>query len=85
MKGRPILGVISGFLFGFLLGVSLFLWGVIPLHSDFIWILPLLGIVLGLVMAWWAPFGKSSEQPPPVESPPVESMDTKSPEPGPTD
>ncbi|MCH8128543.1 MAG: hypothetical protein IIC70_01430 [Acidobacteria bacterium] len=84
MKGRPILGVISGFLFGFLLGISLFLWGVIPLHSDFLWILPLLGIVLGLVMAWWAPFGKTSEQPAPVTSPPVESMDPESPESGPT-
>ncbi len=85
MKGRPILGAISGFLFGFLLGVSLFLWGVIPLHSDFLWILPLLGIVLGLVMAWWAPFGRSSEQPAPVTSPSVESMDPETPEPGPTD
>ncbi len=90
MKGRPILGVISGFLFGFLLGVSLFLWGVIPLHSDLLWILPLFGIVLGLVMAWWAPFGRSSEQPlpvtsPPVTSPPVESVDPEIPEPGPTD
>lgn len=90
MKGRPILGVISGFLFGFLLGVSLFLWGVSPLHSDLLWILPLFGIVLGLVMAWWAPFGRSSEQSPPVTSPlvtssPVESVDPEIPEPGPTD
>ncbi|GMQ86299.1 MAG: hypothetical protein BMS9Abin07_1872 [Acidimicrobiia bacterium] len=85
MKGRPFLGAISGFFLGFLLGVSLFLWGAIPLHSDLLWILPLLGIVLGLVMAWWAPFGKVSDLPPPVTSPPVESMDPKRPEPGPTD
>jgi len=58
VKGRPILGVITGFLFGLFLGVTLFLYGVIPLSSDWLWILPLLGILLGLIMAAWAPFGK---------------------------
>ena len=61
MKGRPILGVLSGFLFGLFLGISLFLWGVIPFHSPLMWILPIVGIVLGLVMAAWAPFGGGSE------------------------
>ena len=60
MKGRPILGVISGFMFGLFLGPTLFMWGVIPLHSELMWLLPLLGIVLGLVMAWWAPFGRKT-------------------------
>lgn len=64
MKGRPILGVISGFLFGLFLGITLFLYGVIPLSSDLLWILPLLGILLGLIMAAWAPFGKSAEPAP---------------------
>ena len=64
MKGRPILGVISGFLFGLFLGITLFLYGVIPLNSDLLWILPLLGILLGLIMAAWAPFGKSAEPAP---------------------
>ena len=75
MKGRPILGVISGFFFGLLLYVTLWLWGVIPLHSDLGLILPIAGIVLGLVMAWWAPFGGGSDEPPPVTSPPVEDME----------
>ena len=70
MKGRPILGVITGFLFGLFLGITLFLYGVIPLSSDMLWILPLLGILLGLIMAAWAPFGKSAEPaPPPVPAP----------------
>ena len=60
MKGRPILGVISGFMFGLFLGPTLFMWGLIPLHSELMWILPLVGIVLGLVMAWWAPFGRKT-------------------------
>lgn len=59
-KGRPFLGMISGFFFGLFLGPTLWLWGVIPFHSPLIWILPLVGIVVGLVMAAWAPFGKGS-------------------------
>jgi hypothetical protein len=70
MKGRPILGVTTGFLFGLFLGITLFLYGVIPLSSDMLWILPLLGILLGLIMAAWAPFGKSAEPAPhPVPAP----------------
>lgn len=80
MKGHAILGVISGFLFGLFLGVTLFLFGVIPLNSQWLWILPLLGILLGLVMAAWAPFGKSaSPQPaavPPADPPPIRSHPT---------
>lgn len=85
MKGRPILGAISGFFFGLLLGITLWMWGVVPLHSDLLLILPILGIVLGLVMAWWAPFGGGSSEPPPVTSPPVESMDPEHTDPGPAD
>ena len=61
MKGRPILGVISGFLFGLFAGLSLFMWGAIALHSPLLWILPIAGIVLGLVMAAWAPFGAAPD------------------------
>lgn len=64
MKGHPILGIISGFLFGLFLGIALFLYGVLPLNSSWLWILPLLGILLGLVMAAWAPFGKGPEPAP---------------------
>ena len=83
MKGRPILGAVSGFFFGLFLGITLFLVGVIPLHSDLLIALPIIGIVLGLVMAWWAPFGRASDEPPPVTAPP--STDPSNPEPGPAD
>lgn len=62
MKGRPILGIISGFLFGLFGGMTLFLYGVIPLASQLLWILPLVGIVLGLFMAAWAPFGSGKKE-----------------------
>ncbi len=81
MKGRPILGVVSGFFFGVFAGISLFLWGVIDLHSVLLWILPLVGIVLGLVMAAWAPFGSDPvAQTPAAPAPPPEvtSEDTGS-------
>jgi len=60
MKGRPFLGVISGFFFGLFGAAALFLFGVIPLDSPLIWILPILGIVLGLFMATLAPFGSGT-------------------------
>jgi len=82
MKGHPILGIISGFLFGLFLGITLFLFGVIPLNSPWLWILPLLGILLGLIMAAWAPFGKGAEPAPTASNlPPV--SDTTAPPPPP--
>jgi hypothetical protein len=60
MKGRPFLGVISGFFFGLFGAVALFLFGAIPLDSHLVWILPIVGIVLGLLMATWAPFGSDA-------------------------
>lgn len=63
-KGRPFLGMFSGFFFGLFLGPTLWLWGVIPFASQLIWILPLVGIVVGLALAAWAPFGKGPEPAP---------------------
>ena len=63
-KGRPFLGAFSGFFLGLFLGPTLWLWGVIPFHSQWIWILPLVGIVIGLIMAAWAPFGSGSQPQP---------------------
>ena len=74
MKGHPILGITTGFLFGLFLGITLFLFGTIQLSSDWLWILPLLGILLGLIMAAWAPFGKGAESapaPPAPNAPPA--------------
>jgi hypothetical protein len=66
MKGRPILGAISGLVFGILLGPTLWLWGVIDLASPLMWILPIVGLALGLLMAAWAPFGTATETPAPA-------------------
>jgi hypothetical protein len=85
MKGRPILGVISGFFFGLFSAISLFLWGVIDFHSALLWLLPVVGIVLGLVMASWAPFGSDSEQPSASESAATQTPAAPAPPPEVTD
>jgi hypothetical protein len=84
MKGHPVLGSITGFFFGLFLAVSLFLYGVIPLSSALMWILPLVGILLGLIMAAWAPFGKGAEPTPvaaPATLPPASGTPTPPPPP----
>ena len=68
MRGRPVLGAISGFLFGLSAAVAFFLYGVVPSSSIWLVVLPFLGMVLGLVMAWWAPFGSSDHGPQPETS-----------------
>ncbi len=57
MKGRPVLGVISGLLFGLFLALILQQFGIMPLNTLSVIGLPIVGIVLGLLMAAWAPFG----------------------------
>ncbi len=80
MKGRPFLGVISGFFFGLFGAVTLFLFGVIPLDSHLVWILPILGIVLGLLMATWAPFGSSKVVDPAPAATPASAPPAAAPE-----
>lgn len=81
MKGRPFLGMFSGLFFGLFGGVALFLFGVIPLDSQLLWILPIVGIVLGLFMATWAPFGKGNsdqDAPDTIDDPAIASEDLPS-------
>lgn len=85
MKGRPILGAISGFFFGLLFGISLWLWGVVPLHSDLLLILPILGTLLGLVLAWWAPFGGSKDETPAETAAPGDASEPEYVDPGTAD
>jgi uncharacterized membrane protein YgcG len=67
-RGRPVLGVVAGFLFGAFLGAALFLFGLIDLDSPFLAILPFLLAFLGLVLALWGPFGSNPTAPTPTTS-----------------
>ena len=57
MKGKPVLGAVSGLFFGLFLALLLQQFGIRPLDNLSVIGLPILGIVLGLVMAAVAPFG----------------------------
>lgn len=57
MKGRPVLGAISGFLFGIFLAIALQQWSIRPLDNFSVIGLPIIGLALGLASAYWAPFG----------------------------
>lgn len=60
MRGHALWGMFGGFFAGLFLGITLWIYAVIPFASNLLWILPLVGIVVGLVLAAWAPFGSGS-------------------------
>lgn len=59
-RGRPVAGAIFGFLCFLFVALDLLFFGVVPLNSALITILPLLGIVVGLVWAKFAPLARRS-------------------------
>ena len=56
-RGRPVLGGISGFFLGLFVWVDLVLLDVVAFESVTFWIFPLLGVLVGVGLAMWAPFG----------------------------
>jgi len=64
-RGRPVLGGISGFFFGLFLGVTLLSLGILPLDSALLTFLPIIGLVLGLVLAFTAPIPRRGASGPP--------------------
>jgi len=57
VRGRPVIGVIGGLVFGIGLTLVLQQAGIYPLKPLSVYGLPILGVVLGLVMARMAPLG----------------------------
>lgn len=60
-RGRPILGLFSGFFAGLFLATSLLLYGVIPLDSALIVILPIALMILVFAMAMWFPIRRRAK------------------------
>lgn len=58
MRGRPILGAISGLFFGAFLSLTLMLWGIWPLDRMSVFGLPALFLVIGILLAMLAPLGR---------------------------
>ncbi len=67
MKGRPVLGAIFGFLFGVFLALTLQQWSIRPLDNLSVIGLPIAGLIIGLLLARWAPLGRTQEQAEPIE------------------
>lgn len=59
-RGRPLLGAFSGLFLGLFIALDLILFGVLPLESGLIWVFAVAGIVLGVALGVWAPFGRGS-------------------------
>ncbi len=59
-RGRPFRGALSGLLFGGFLGADLFVFGVVPLDSAVLTLAPVLGLAVGLVLGFTAPFGTAA-------------------------
>lgn len=58
MRGRPLLGGLSGFFLGIFLAYDLLLLKVIVSDSPVIVILPVVLLVVGVALGVWAPLGR---------------------------
>ena len=67
-RRRPVLGAISGLFFGLFLGTTLLLFGVLPLNSPWLSLLPVIFLLLGLAWGFAAPFGIPPEEPHPAHT-----------------
>ena len=67
LRGRPIMAAIFGFLSGLFGAVTLLAFGVIPLESALVTLLPLILMVVAFAIAMWAPLGRSQAAPAPLE------------------
>jgi uncharacterized YccA/Bax inhibitor family protein len=62
-RGRPVLGAICGLFLGIFVALDLLMFNVRPLDTLSVVVLPLVGLVLGIVIGLAAPFGKKAPPP----------------------
>ena len=63
MRGRPVLGAISGLFLGLTVGLDLVMFKVLTLGTISIIVAPAAGFVLGIILGVAAPFGRSKAAP----------------------
>ena len=56
MRGRPILGAVTGLLFGVFCALDLIMFKVVGSGTPLVLVLPVLGLVGGIVLGVTAPF-----------------------------
>lgn len=54
-RGRPVRGAIAGLFFGLFISLDLVVLGVMPLETDVLAFIPILGLVAGVVLGLTAP------------------------------
>lgn len=72
-RGHPILGAVAGLGFGVFVAGDLVSFKIVRLDSIVLAVLPPAGLVLGIVLALWAPLGRGRLSPagaPPAGEPP---------------
>jgi hypothetical protein len=79
-RGRPIRGAIAGLFFGIFVSLDLVIFGVVALDADVLAVLPLLGLVAGVLLGVMAPIRRRSAK----EQPAVRMPSMGGPEPGPS-
>lgn len=57
-KRRPVLGTISGLVFGVFLALDLVLFGIVPLDSAVLVVVPVVGLLLGILLGVTSPLGR---------------------------
>jgi hypothetical protein len=58
MRGHPLIGAIAGILLGLFVAADLVMWKATTLTTPVLFGLPAAGLVLGLLLAMVAPFGR---------------------------
>ena len=58
-RGRPVLAAISGFFTGLFVALDLVFFGAMRLDNITVTVLPILGLVAGILLALWAPIGRA--------------------------
>lgn len=61
-RGRPIRGAIAGLFFGLFVSLDLVIFGVLALDADVLAVIPLLGLVAGVVLGVMAPMKRRSPE-----------------------
>jgi hypothetical protein len=69
-RGRPILGAFAGLLLGLFVAFDLIVFKAVASDSSVLAVLPIAGLILGIVLGLWAPLGRRRVAV--VEGPPVD-------------
>jgi hypothetical protein len=59
-RGRPVRGAIAGLLLGLFVSLDLVIFGVVALDADVLALIPLLGILAGVLLGVTAPLRRRS-------------------------